>query len=177
MTNFYSHAFSLDTGLFYFTDAFTAASDASNSRTFIDVAATINIDKKGFYIVGWSYGILQATDESSSEVTYSLTEMGPIFGYYFDRAKAWPILLVYNLQATADYDTGSGSSQSLRGTSYRASFGYRPLISESLHIGMFLNYHTASFSESLVGSSTFSTVSYSRAVIYPSLTISYDFSK
>lgn len=168
-----AQAASLDFNAFYFSDSLTESATRSNARTFFDLAFTIDLDKKGHYVLGWSYGSLSATDSVTTNITYSATEMGPQFGWFFTKDKSWSTFLTYNLQATAKFN--DGTAYEWRGSSYKIAVGYRPMVFDGFYAGIFLNYYAASFSEQLVGTTTFSTISYSRGTIYPTLSFSYNF--
>lgn len=168
-------AFSLDSNLFYLSDALDVSSSTTATKMFMDFSVNLDLSKKGDFTIGWAYSIITLSDEvSGTETQFGLTEMGPRFGYYMDKERLWGLFLTYNLQARADYKSGSTDVE-WRGSSYKMEIGYRPELTERLHAGMHLIYYTASFSEQLSGSTTFSLVSNSRAIIYPAFTISYRF--
>ncbi|MCB0385461.1 MAG: hypothetical protein KDD43_08715 [Bdellovibrionales bacterium] len=168
-------AFSIDTNLFYLSDALSVTSDTTATKMFLDVSINLDLSKKGDFTIGWGYSIISIGDEAGgTETTFGLTEMGPRFGYYIDKERLWGLFLTYNLQATADYKAG-GTEVEWRGSSLKAEIGYRPELTENLLAGMHLIYYSASFSEQLSGSTTFTLVSNSRSIIYPAFTLSYRF--
>lgn len=168
-------AFSIDSNLFYLSDALDVTSDTTAVKVFMDFSVNLDLSKKGDFTIGWAYSIVTISDDDNgTSTTFGLNEMGPRFGYYLDKEKLWGLFLTYNLQARADYKSGATDVE-WRGSSYKFEIGYRPELTESLHAGMHLIYYTASFSEQLTGSTTFELVSNSRAIIYPAFTISYRF--
>jgi hypothetical protein len=166
----------IEGNLFYLSDSLTASStETTASRILGDVALMINLTKKGGITVGWSYNYVSATDSAATEQSFSLTEMGPKFGFFFDKAKEWGLGLAYHLLSDATYDD-DGTQVTWEGNSYKAEIGYAPAFGESFRAGVYLNYYQANFSEQLDSSENFSTVSNSRSIIYPSIHFSYNFS-
>lgn len=171
-----SFALSIDVNLFYFSDSVEHSSTSSSTDTFYDVALTMNLDKKGKFFTGWSYGSL-SSDRGSSLPSITVTDMGPIFGWHINRGQNWVLVAVYNLISTAQFnDTTSGTKEEWRGSSYKVSFGYKGfVIEELLQAGLYLNYYGSNFSESISNTTTLSSISYSKSEIYPSIFISYRF--
>jgi hypothetical protein len=178
LTLYQTHAygFSIDTNVFYSTDALSAEEDTSDSRTLYDISFNLNLTKKGGIFIGWSYSGITITQELNSiEADYSLTEMGPKLGFYFDKDKELVLAVVYNLIATATYDDGTTDAD-WRGTTLKGELGYLPKIGEgSVGIGFKLNYHSATFAESITDETTLDNVSYTRALIYPSFALTWFF--
>lgn len=169
-----SQALSLDANVFYLTDSLSVTTDTTSTRLFWDFAVTINLDKRGQWVVGWAYNTLSISESGSTTSEFSLTEMGPKFGYYIDKEKVWSIMFTYNFQSQADYSSGSTTAE-WRGTSYKGEFGFTPAFTENFHAGIKLNYYQASFNEQFVSGTTFSTISNSRSIIYPTIAFIYRF--
>ena len=168
-------AFTLDSNLFYLSDALSITSDTTATKMFADFSVNLDLSKKGDITIGWSYSIISISDEvSGTETTFGLSEMGPRFGYYIDKERYWGLFLTYNIQSTAKYQSGATDVE-WRGSSLKFELGYRPEILENLVAGMHLIYYAASFSEELTGSTSFSLISNSRSIIYPAFTVSYRF--
>ena len=160
----------VELNLFYFNDALTMSTSASNNRMAIDGAVGFAIDSKKRYNVGWNYTTQSATDVSgSSTKTYSSTQMGPRFVWMIDRNNSWSLGLGLYLISKAKFDDGAGNTPEWRGTAYKFDVGYNFPINESVYFGLRMNYSSASFSEQIVNSATYSNVSYSRSAIYPSI--------
>ncbi|MCB0421095.1 MAG: hypothetical protein KDD61_08865 [Bdellovibrionales bacterium] len=170
-TSITAHAFTVDLNFFYFSDALTHSSDNSRSDLYYDLAVMTNLTRTGSFMVGWNYGAYSVSEAATSSTTYSGTEMGPRFGWYIDRKMEWCVFATYNLQAEATYSTTS--NETWRGSSYKMEFGYSPEVFDGVFVGGKLIYYAATFTEKLVGSATYSTVSYSRSLIYPTLMISF----
>lgn len=170
-------ALSIDANIFYFTDTLESTSTNSFTDTFYDVAITINLDKRGKFFTGWSYGSLTSERGTGSIPSITITDMGPIFGWHINRDNNWVMVAVYNLISTADYTlTSSGTSEEWRGSSYKVSMGYKGyVVDEIFQAGLYLNYYGSTFSESVSDSTTLSNVSYSKSSIYPSILLSYRF--
>ena len=165
-------ALTVDTSLFYISDSLSISTNTTNTKILGDLAVTIKLDKKGQWFVGWAYNYISISESGTTTSEFGLTEMGPRFGYYIDKQKIWSLTFTYNLQSTADYSSG-GTSAEWRGTSMKGEVGYTPPISETVHAGIKLNYYQANFSEQFVNTTTFSTISNSRSIIYPSIAFIY----
>lgn len=170
-------ALSVDANLFYFSDSLESTSENTSTDTFYDVAVTINLDKRGRFFTGWSYGSLTSDRGDSGVPSITITDMGPIFGWHINRDNNWVLVAVYNLISTADFtEASSATNEEWRGSSYKVSFGYKGyVVEEMFQAGLYLNYYGSSFSESVSSGTTLSNVSYSKSAIYPSILLSYRF--
>jgi hypothetical protein len=165
-------ASSLDANFFYFSDSLAESITTSSTHTYFDLSAMMNVDKRGNFQVGWSYSSFSVATTGTADTTYAATEMGPRLGWLIDKNLTWGLFVTYNLQTAATYETTS-SNATWRGTSLKGEFGYTPAVSENLFMGAKLVYYAPSYTEQLVGTTTFSTISYSRAIIYPAFSIIY----
>ena len=170
-------ALSIDANLFYFSDSIESTSSNAFTDTFYDVAVTINLEKRGRFFTGWSYGSLTSDRGDSGIASITITDMGPVFGWHMNRDNNWVLVAVYNLISTADFtEASSGTSEEWRGSSYKVSVGYKGyVVEEMFQAGLYLNYYGSTFSESVSNSTTLSNVSYSKSSIYPSILLSYRF--
>jgi hypothetical protein len=165
-----ANAYFFDVNAFYLSDSssVSSASSASSKLTY-GLTLGVNIDKKGAWLVGWNYEALSLSDTaSSSTTTYATTQMGPKFYVFFDKDRSWFLSAAYNISTKATYASGAASSQDWTGTAIAASFGYQGEVGSGAYMGLRLNYNAGSYSESAVGG-TYSTISNSRTVIYPSV--------
>ncbi len=170
-----SATFFFDFNGFYFSDNLKEANTNTYSRMFYDVTLGFSIDKAGFYQVGWDYvGHSTSDKDASATVTYTATQMGPRFVFYLDKKRFWRTSLAYNLVSSATYNDGT-TPTTWRGSALVGDFGYQLPIGESSALGLRINYSQASYSETLVGGTTYTKVSYSRTLIYPSLAITFEF--
>jgi hypothetical protein len=170
-----AHAGMLDLNLFYTSDSLTNGSSSTYGKTFYDFVAALNIDHKGAYQIGWSYGSYASTETvAGSTTTYTATQMGPKVIFSLNKDHNWLLGLTYNILSNASFQAGSSPSETWRGTAYAADIGYHQLITESLMMGLRLNYSASTYTEKLIGTA-YSTVSYTRTFIYPSFAISFVF--
>ena len=170
LTPFKTFAFNADLNFFFLTDSLETTATTSRTSIFYDIALMLDLNKKGTVSLGWSYDSVSISDEATSTTDFDLTEMGPKFNYYFDKGRVWGTGVVYNLISNATYNPGT--AQKWRGGSYKIDFFYTPPITDELYIGVKLNYYVATYTEA-VSSTTLTTISYTKSIIYPSLTISY----
>jgi hypothetical protein len=167
-------AFTIDLNGFYSSDSLAYTSTTSNTRTFLSSSLNMAIDKGRSFYIGWSMITFSAPDTTTTSVTYTSSDMGPRIMYNFNKSGSFNIAVTYNLKATTTY-TGSGASETLRGTSLLGEIGYTPEVAEGLLLGFKLNYYAPAFTESLVGTTTFTNVSYSRTLLFPSFSLSWQF--
>jgi hypothetical protein len=165
----------LDLNLFYTSDSLTNASSSTYGKTFYDFVAALNIDHKGAYQIGWSYGSYSSTETTAgATTTYAATQMGPKIIFSLNKDHNWLLGLTYNILSSASFQAGAAPAETWRGTAYAADIGYHQLITESLMMGLRLNYSASTYTEKLIGTA-YSTVSYTRSFIYPSFAISFVF--
>lgn len=154
---------------FYSSESLTAGTNATNSRMFFDFSIGFAVDKKARYLVGWNYSMHSAADGTSTTQTYSSTQMGPRFIWFVDKDNSWSLGLGYYLVTNATFDSGGGTTEKWKGTAIKADFGYNFAVGSQSYAGIRLNYSMANYNEKLVGETTYSTVSYSKTAMYPSI--------
>lgn len=163
-------AFSTEINGFYFSDAFTNSSTSASTFTAADFALNLNLNKKGTIALGWAYVMVSSSSTSGSTTTeFAAGDMGPKLSMFLDKDRTWGFSIIYNLLANATYNSGGGSELKWRGTSLKGDFGWAPAVSDDAFLGLKINYYSAAWTEQLIGSATYSTVSYTRAWIYPTL--------
>jgi hypothetical protein len=163
----------IELNAFYFTDTMSAATTPSSNRMFIETTLGFMVDKNGQYLVGWAYGMFNATDNNGSAVTYASTQMGPRFVWNMDKQHHWSLGLGYYLISKASFN--AGTDEQWKGSAIKADIGYNLDIAERFQLGLRLNYSAASYTEKLIGSSTYSTIGYTRTFMYPSVYSIYMF--
>src|SRR5690606_32408760 len=117
----------------------------TGTKTFMDFALGFSVDKRDQFQIGWRYSIFTTSESGSSTTSYSSTEMGPKFTYYFDKKRAWGASFVYNLIVNANYKPNGGTTQKWRGSSFKLDFGYGIPVSENLRLGLHLVYNMTTF--------------------------------
>lgn len=181
MTAFYlilsSKAFAgyLELNTFYFTDNTKVDQTNTLGRIFLEFSFGFAADKRGDYLIGWNYGSYATTDSIAGTTgTYASTQMGPRFLFMLDRAKAWTLGFAYNLVSTATYNPGTEAT-TWKGTGLKLDVGHNWQVTETVKLGIRLNYSSSSFSEEITGGTALSQVSYNKTLIYPSFYTFYDF--
>lgn len=171
-----AHALFIEANGFYFSDALVQSSNSTTGRTFFDGAIGFNIDKKGYYQAGWAYDSYATTDATgTTTTTFAATAMGPKFSFFLGKARGIFLGLTYGISTNATYTPNGGSAEKWQGTSYKIETGYLFRDEDSFFYGLRVNYVSANFTQKVVGTATYSTVSYSRTFIYPSITFGFDF--
>lgn len=169
-----AHAF-LELNTFYYSDSESAGSSTNQSRTFIEGTVGYRIDKAGRYLVGWGVASHSQAQSATASTTYSSLQMGPRFLWMVDKAKNWSLGFAYYIVTKATYDSGSGSSETWKGTAFHFDAGYNLPLGDDFFASIRLNYSSAAYDEKLVGSTTYSTIGYSKTFLYPSLAVVYIF--
>lgn len=164
----------IELNTFYFSEAETTAATSNSNRTFLEGTVGYRIDKAGQYLVGWGVASHSQTVSATASTTYSSLQMGPRFLWLIDKSKNWSIGLAYYIVTKATYDNGSGA-ETWKGAAYHFDAGYNLPVNDSFYLAVRLNYSLSSYNEKLVGATTYSTVSYSKSFIYPSLAAFYVF--
>lgn len=165
----------IDVNVFYWTDSFSYGdTDNSYARTFYDFMLGLSLTKKRRLLLGWNYGSMSFTDSPNSEETaLSVTDMGPKLVYYLNKNRTVVAAFTYNLITRADYTPPAGDTTELRGTSMKFELGWLPQVSDSIFFGVKINYYSASFNEEITNETALEQVSYTRAIIYPSLSLTF----
>lgn len=170
-----AHAF-VELNTFYFSQAESTATTSNSSRTFIEGTLGYRIDKAGQFLVGWGVASHSQSDSGTASTSYSSFQMGPRFLWMIDRAKNWSFGFAYYIVTKATYDSGAGSGgETWKGTAMHFDAGYNLPVSDQFFVAIRLNYSMASYTEKLVGSTTYSTIGYTKNYIYPSLAAVYIF--
>ncbi len=165
-----------DTNLYYTSEGLTTAAATTSTRTMYDIGVGFSVGKSNQFQVGWNY-TGHATSDSTAGVatTYTSTQMGPRFVFYFDKGLRWRTSFAYNLSTSANYTAGAAAAEKWKGTGLGADFGYQFEVNQAFSIGARLNYSTATYNESLVNGTTYSTVSYVKTFMYPSVGLNFLF--
>ncbi|MEK2687977.1 hypothetical protein [Bdellovibrio sp. GT3] len=147
----------------------------NSSKYFYNVAGYLTVKKKLY--AGWSYlGIsmtgksdASGSDQNSSYVT---ADTGPVIKYYLDKRQIYSVTAAYNILSRATFkNVVSDDSESWTGTSFWVAFGLMPEIKNGLHIGVSINYYSASYTKKTVDG-TETSESNTKSWLFPSLTIS-----
>ena len=168
-----AHAY-LEINGFYNTDNFKNSSQNNNSQMLYDASIGFAIDKKAFYLAGWNYTGHSTTKTTTTTESYSSTQMGPKFIFFFGKPKMFSLGLAYNIQTKATFNNGT-QTYTWKGTGLKADFGVNFPIGETTYFGLRLNYASASYNEQLVGGSSYTQVSYTRVFMYPSIYMFFGF--
>lgn len=159
----------LDSNALYYSDGLSTTTASSSSNIFFDGYAGFSVDKKSRFQLGWSYGLQKLTTSGSSTASYATTQTGPKFVFYIDKRREWSLSGTYNIISNATSTIDGGTEETWRGRSFKFDLGYTLWLSDYFGLGLRVNYLLAQYSEMLVGGTTYSTITYSRTNIYPSL--------
>jgi hypothetical protein len=165
----------IDFNGYYAADSFKLVETSNESKMLMDFAFGFALDRNAQYQIGWNYSMMGATSPvTGGSDTYSSTEMGPKFSYYFSKHRTWGASLTYNLIVNGSYTPQGGSARKWRGSSLRFDIGYAIPIDEFFRLGLRMVYNSTSFNEE-VDEPTLTSVSFNRSFIYPALHMSYLF--
>lgn len=152
----------------YESDSLAMTTSNSGSKTFYNFGFLYSI--KSNLWGGWNYMSLSQSDTMGSTTTsFAPVDTGPSIKYFFGRGEVFSVGMTYNFQSTASYTSGS-TNQTWSGTSYLMSFGITPALTDTLHIGLSINYYSASYSKKVVNS-TESSASNSKTLIFPAFSL------
>lgn len=164
----------LDVNAFYYSDAFTYSNvESTYKRTMWDLLLGFNVNKRGSWVMGWNYASSTLAENPGTETSLTVKDMGPKVLAFLDKDRSWILGVTYNLITTADYASGSTTTE-LRGTSLKAELGYMAQMSDVFVMGARLNWYKPSFKEE-IDNTTLTDVTHSRAVIYPSFSFTLRF--
>ena len=90
-----------------------------------------------------------------------------------DKQKTWSLGFAYYIVTSASYSSGSGSADTWKGTALHVDGGYNMPVGDSFYASLRLNYSAATYSELLTGGTSYSTISYAKTYIYPSIAAVY----
>jgi hypothetical protein len=164
----------LDINYLMFSDGMKSATTDEYSATAMNGFLGFSVDKKGYFILGWNYDSVATSNKVDTTTTeYSSTQMGPGLVIYMDKDHTWRLSAAYNIETLATYKTTGSTEEEWSGTSISGSLGYQIRFTESLSIGLRLNYNSASFASQLIGT-TQEDVSYTKDLMYPSIAFAYE---
>jgi hypothetical protein len=165
----------IDANVFYFTDGFTYGTSPANAykRILYDLSLNLPFTKKNRLLLGWNYASYTFSDNTGTETSLKVTDMGPKLTYYFNKDRTWVAGFTYNLITKADYTPGGGTVTELRGTSMKFEAGYMPQMWENVLMGAKINYYKADFKEEITNQTALAQVTHNRTVIYPSFAVTF----
>lgn len=123
--------------------------------------------------IGWYILSFSSKDYIPSVVNQTLdsSDMGPAVRWDIDKRGFYSLTFAYGVICKGSLYDGSTTS-SLSGVSYLVKASIEPQITDRLYIGGAINYYSATYDTSVVGS-TQSTISYQNNLIYPSISLAY----
>ncbi len=160
---------------FFMTNSLKTTAATTSSQTYLETTVGFAIDNKSQYQVGWAYNLFSTSDAATTTQTYSSTQMGPRFIAFLTKSKSWSAGFGYYLTTSATYSDGTGTSETWKGSALKLDVGYNMPISEQFYLGFRLNYSSATYVERLVATTTYTTVSYAKTTMYPSIYMLYTF--
>lgn len=164
----------IDANVLYYSDNMTVSSATSSyTRTLWDIMFGMNLDKPGFWVLGWNYASSTLTENPGTQTSLTVTDMGPKLLVFLNKEHNWLIGFTYNLITKADYQSGATTLE-LRGSSMKIDAGYMTAFSTSFFWGARINYYKPSFNEE-IQNTTLTSSSDSRTIIYPSFSLLYRF--
>lgn len=157
----------------YFLSSLDATAASSGGLLFGHAMLGATIPK--IWFIGWSVNYFTRTVEfSGASDSLNVLELGPKFGLYIGKSRAWSLAATINPFVNATYTPSGGSAQSLGGLSFSGELSFAPQVAKNLYAGFKVIYHYSSYSESTVGSTT-TSVSYSLSTLLPMIHLSWRF--
>lgn len=162
-----------DLNIMYMSDTFKTSTTTTITRSMYDLGIGTELGKSGQWIWALNYGGGNLNDTAATTTTYSFTDLGIKCGLFWTKQKSWFSSLTYNVSSKAKFNNGSTEVE-LRGTSIKADIGYTFWPSETVGLAVKIFYYAPTYTES-VNSGALTTVSYTRSIIYPSLSLMYSY--
>lgn len=148
----------------------TKAMSTYHDRLF--VGATFLKSKR--MALGWNYHMWNESDKDTNTDTYASTEMGPRLLWFWNSDHTVFLSATWSPFLSATRTIGGASEEELGGSSIHVSFSGQFKLGGAWALGVSMNYHSASFTTSKVGT-TESTITDSRTHIYPAIELSVRF--
>ncbi len=165
----------IDLNYFSFTDQFTNASVNSYTRSIYDLTIGFEATNNKQIVLGLNSGSAQIKNkEGSSETSFTTSDLGLKFIYFWNKNRTWSTSLIYYFTSTAKYNDGTGTEVSYRGTGIKFDFGYNFWLSDAIALAAKIHFYNPSFKES-VTNNIITDVSYKRTIIYPNFTFIFSF--
>jgi hypothetical protein len=163
--------------LHYDTDTDSAdAEEFQRTKMVNSLLLGASFGKRKKLIIGQSFSSWtkqQQKGASDNKSSFNFIELGPKFLYYLTRHKTWFISLTYNFYVRGTSKVNN-RDEKLSGSSTVSSFGYHLPVSESFAMGVSLNYHDTTITES-VENNLSRTLSEKYTSLYPSFEFVFHF--
>lgn len=171
-----AHALFIDFGSNLSLGNFNYTTAQTNNKTFTNAGLFANLSKAEYTArvqIGWYLLSYSGQENFPGSITQTLNsnDMGPALRWSIDRRGRFSVTAVYGVICKGTLSDGT-TSESLSGESLLIKFTIEPDVSERFFIGGALNYYSASYKTSVIGT-TQSNVNYQNNYIFPSLSLSY----
>lgn len=152
----------------YLSDTLNASSNQNSSQIFYNFGVLFSVTKTLW--AGWDYLGISTRTVTSTTDTYSTADTGPYMKWQIDKAELYSVSAAYHIQSKAQYATGD-TKEKWDGTSLWGQFTIAPDVGRGLHIGLSLNYYSATYTRKVVDG-TESTDTNTKSWIFPSVNMS-----
>jgi hypothetical protein len=157
----------------------TNAEESQTTRNLTSVGLYAHLGKpevRSGFLMGWILNSVAVNDEfTTSGVTQKITssDMGPALRLYYDKEIVYSATLFYGIICKGKYQA-STADENISGSSLNIKLSAETRINEMFLIGFSLNSYSANYSTS-VTNSVQSDVSYKNTLMYPSLSLAFQF--
>lgn len=157
----------------------TTAEESKTTRNLTSVGLYAHLGKpeaRSGFLMGWNVTSVAVNDEfSTSGVTQKITssDMGPAVRWYYDKEIVYSATVFYGVICKGNYQTTT-VDEKISGSSLNIKLSAEARINEMFLIGFSLNSYSANYSTS-VTNSVQSDVSYKNTLMYPSLSVAFQF--
>lgn len=159
----------LDFNGLYFDDSLKATNTSSTSRMIGDFSLALNLNQDASFLLGGNVSSLNTHDVYSGTLRdWNSFDYGIKFIAFLDSLHHWGIGLTYNLVANATYKEANNTYR-WRGTSMQVSFGFNPIVVNTMYFGLRVNYYYAMYNESSMDGITYINENNQRSFLYPSI--------
>jgi hypothetical protein len=157
----------------------TTAEQSKSTRNLTSFGMYAHLGKseaRSGFLMGWNVTSVTVNDEfTNSGVTEKITssDMGPAIRWYYDKEIIYSATLFYGVICKGNYQSSS-ADEKINGSSMNIKLSAETKINEQFLIGFSLNSYTANYSTS-VTNSVQTDVSYKNTLMYPSLSLAFQF--
>lgn len=157
----------------------TAVEESKGGRSLTSLGMFAHLGKaeaRSGFLMGWNITNVTVNDEfTNSGLIHRIksNDMGPAVRWYYDKDLLYSATVFYGIICKGKYESSS-ANESINGTSMNIKLSAEAKISEQFLMGFSLNSYTANYSTSVTNSIQ-SDVSYKNTIMYPSLSLAFQF--
>lgn len=157
----------------------TMGEESKSGRSLMSYGMFAHLGKaeaRSGFLMGWNIASVTINDEfTNSGLIHRIksNDMGPAVRWYYDKEIIYSATVFYGVICKGKYES-SAANESINGSSMNIKLSAEAKISEQFLVGFSINSYTANYSTSVTNSIQ-SDVSYKNTIMYPSLSLAFQF--